>query len=203
MAKESCNVLAVYSLLYSACREHFSGVLEEMSNTSNWRLTAIPPEWFAARGKLANEIGEPFDGIILSMPGDRETMGRVAESRIPTVLVDITDRRVTARRDAVSTVWTDNADVGRRETCDGSLRGRRHRVFAAACGAALQAGRRNDNPQGDSGCEDGRSQAAPERGKREEHRPRDAFRFAEPALPDVQKAFRRDYPRRQKIPRGR
>lgn len=114
MRKENYNVLAVYTLIHSAGREHFSGVLEEMSNTSNWHLTTIPPEKFRAQKRFVNERGDPFDGIILSMPGDYDTMGRIAASRIPAVLVDITDRRLSARRDAVSTVWTDNADVGRR-----------------------------------------------------------------------------------------
>lgn len=114
MKKDHYNVLAVYSLLHYSGREHFSGVVEEMSNTSNWHLSTIPPEKFRAQKKFVNERGDPFDGVILSMPGDGKTMGRIAMSRIPAVLVDIADRRISARRDAVSTVWTNNADVGRR-----------------------------------------------------------------------------------------
>ena len=114
MQKDHCNVLAVYSLLFSSGREHFSGILTEMSNTSNWRLSIDSPGQSFKSRKLANELGEPFDGIILSMPGDDETMERIAKARIPTVLVDIADRRIAAHRDAISTVWTDNADVGRR-----------------------------------------------------------------------------------------
>jgi LacI family transcriptional regulator len=41
-------------------------------------------------------------------------MKKIAKSNIPTALVDITDRRLSARSDATATVWTDNADVGRR-----------------------------------------------------------------------------------------
>ena len=114
MQKDHCNVLAVYSLLFSSGREHFSGILAEMSNTSNWRLSIDSPGQSFKSRKLANELGEPFDGIILSMPEDDETMERIAKARIPTVLVDIADRRIAAHRDAISTVWTDNADVGRR-----------------------------------------------------------------------------------------
>ena len=128
-AKDHYNVMAVYSLIYSACREHFSGVLDEMSNTSNWHLTTVPPERFVGCKKLVNEYGEPFDGIILSMPGDNEAMRRIARSHIPTVLVDITDRRISARHDAVSTVWTDNSDVGRRAA---------HHLLA--CGSYRSAG---------------------------------------------------------------
>ena len=42
--KDHYNVLAVYSLRDFAGREHFSGVLDEMSNTRNWHLTNIRPK---------------------------------------------------------------------------------------------------------------------------------------------------------------
>lgn len=114
MNKDKHNVLAVYSLLFFSCREHFSGILDAMSNTSNWHLSTVRPGECFTCTDLVNELGEPYDGIILSMPGTDRAMERIAKSNIPTVLVDITDRRLSARSDATATVWTDNADVGRR-----------------------------------------------------------------------------------------
>ena len=112
--KGTYNVLAVYSLLFFSGREHFSGILDAMSNTSNWRLSTVRPGECFTCADLANEMGKPYDGIILSMPGTDEVMEKIASLRIPSVLVDITDRRISARCDAIATVWTDNADVGRR-----------------------------------------------------------------------------------------
>lgn len=112
--KSRYNVLAVYSLRNCADREHFSGILDGMANTSNWHLSAIPPEQFFASRELLNERGEPYDGAILSMAGTDEVMERIARSRIPTVLVNITDQKLSARSDAIANVWTDNADIGRR-----------------------------------------------------------------------------------------
>lgn len=112
--KDQYNVLAVYSLTCSAGREHFSGVLDEMANTSNWHLTTMPPERFISCKELVNENNEPLDGIILSEPGSDEVMERIVEMRTPTVLVDITDKRLSARCDAIATVWSDNANAGRR-----------------------------------------------------------------------------------------
>lgn len=106
------NVLAVYSLRNCADREHFSGVLDEMANTSNWHLSTIPPEHFTKRSDLVNEHGEQYDGAILSLPGSDEVIARIARSRLPTVLVNITDSRLSARCDAVANVWTDNASIG-------------------------------------------------------------------------------------------
>ena len=40
-------------------------------------------------------------------------MKRLAVAKTPTVLVNITDKRLAARSEAVSSVWTDNANIGR------------------------------------------------------------------------------------------
>ena len=110
--KECYNVLAVYSLRYKAGRDHFTGILDEIGD-KNWHLSAIPPERFISESELMNEHGEPYDGFILSMPGTDAVMARIAQSNTPTVLVNITDRRLAARCDAVASVWLDNADAGR------------------------------------------------------------------------------------------
>ena len=110
--KECYNVLAVYSLRYKAGRDHFTGILDEIGD-KNWHLSAIPPERFISESELMNEHGEPYDGFILSMPGTDAVMARIAKTNTLTVLVNIIDRRLTARCDAVASVWLDNADVGR------------------------------------------------------------------------------------------
>ena len=110
--KEHYNVLAVYSLLYKAGREHFTGILDEIGD-KDWHLSTISPERFISDTELLNEHGEPYDGFILSMPGTDSVMARIAQSNTPTVLVNITDRRLAARCDAVASVWLDNADAGR------------------------------------------------------------------------------------------
>ena len=107
-------MLAVYSLRDFACQEHFVGLLEEMFETANWHLDTVRPGRFFTEREFVNEDGEPFDGYILSMPGSDAAMKRIAASRAPTVLVNITDRRLSARSDAVASVWTDNADIGLR-----------------------------------------------------------------------------------------
>ena len=106
------NVLAVYYLRYFAGRDMFVGTLDEMSNKLNWHLDTVRPGKFFTERELVNEDGEPFDGYILSMPGTDNAMKRIAASRTPTVLVNITDRQLSARSDAVASVWTDNAGIG-------------------------------------------------------------------------------------------
>ena len=107
------NVLAVYSLEHKAGREHFAGVLDGMSD-KDWRLDTVKPECFFPGKVLANEDGEPYDGVILSMAGSDDAMERIARSSIPAVFVNITDRRLFARRGNFASVWNDNADIGRR-----------------------------------------------------------------------------------------
>ena len=112
--KSCCNVLAVYSLLHFAGRDHFAGVLDGMTGTGDWQLETISPNLFLGKKAFVNSEGEPYDGMIISMSGSARVMEKIAKSRLPTVLVDIPDRTLAARCDAVSWVWTDNADIGRR-----------------------------------------------------------------------------------------
>jgi LacI family transcriptional regulator len=111
--KDSYNVMAVYSLMPWSGRDIFAGTLEEISNKRNWRLHTTRPGRFFSKRELLDENGDEFDGFIISMPGTDSVMEEIAKSNIPTVLVNITDRRLAARTKAVSTVWLDNADVGR------------------------------------------------------------------------------------------
>ena len=112
--KDHYNVLAVCMLRDFTGRELFAGMLEEMSNRKNWHLDLAGPGRLFSERELANEDGEPFDGYILTMPGTDAVMKRLAVAKSPTVLVNITDKRLAARSEAVSSVWTDNEDIGRR-----------------------------------------------------------------------------------------
>ena len=112
--KDRYSVLAVYSLDTCTGREQFSGILDELSNTSNWSLSTVRPGTYFTSKELMNEFGKPYDGLILSMPGTDEVMEKIAKSHIPTILANITDKRLSARCNAIANVWIDNADIGRR-----------------------------------------------------------------------------------------
>lgn len=112
--KDRYSVLAVYSLDTCTGREQFSGILDELSNTSNWSLSTVRPGTYFTSKELMNEFGKPYDGLILSMPGTDEVMEKIVKSRIPTILANITDKRLSVRCDAIANVWIDNADIGRR-----------------------------------------------------------------------------------------
>lgn len=112
--KDRYNVLAIYSLKHASGREHFSGILDGLSNIGNWYLETISPERFVSFSDFLGNEGEAYDGIIVSMPGSNEVMERLARAKLPTVLVDITHLGMSARCDAISFVWADNADIGRR-----------------------------------------------------------------------------------------
>ena len=111
--KENYHILAVYSLEHKSGRKHFSAILDELS-IRNWRLSTVRPGRYFSCKELISESGEPYDGIILSMPGTDGVMEKIANSDIPTVLVNIADRRITAQRSNFSSIWHDNADIGKR-----------------------------------------------------------------------------------------
>ena len=107
------NVLVVCGMK-RAGKDFFMGILDAASDMSDVSLSTVRPGRFFGRDELMDADGRPFDGLIVSMPGTDDVMKRIARSHTPIVLVNITDPRLAARNDAISTVWTDNADIGRR-----------------------------------------------------------------------------------------
>jgi len=122
------NVLAVYSLRDKAARDSFSGVLDALSNKYDWHLTVIRPGRYFTPDELVNEDGEPYDGVILPLPGTDETMRRLATLKLPMALVNITDARLSATAPNIASIWLDNMEIGRR-AADFLLR---HGCFASA-----------------------------------------------------------------------
>ena len=111
--KDYLNVLVVQSLRYKSSREYLSGVLDEMED-KNWHLTVARPSDVLSADDLLNEDDETFDGFILPTQGANDVMERLAHVDTPTVLVNMTDKRLSAGRGNFASVWTDNADIGRR-----------------------------------------------------------------------------------------
>ena len=111
--KDYLNVLILQSLRYKSSREYLAGVLDEMED-KNWRLTIARPRDVRTADDLLSEDGEAFDGFILPTSGASDVMERLACMDTPAVLVNMTDKRLSARRGNFASVWTDNADIGRR-----------------------------------------------------------------------------------------
>lgn len=105
------NVLTVFNLRDKAGREIFAGLLEAMEDKDEWHLTVLQPgECFTARDVRDGN----YDGFIVTMPGTSDAMEALTKTKTPTVLVNITDRRLSARTDSVSFVWGDGADIGQK-----------------------------------------------------------------------------------------
>ena len=107
------NVLVVQSLRYKSSRELLAGILDGMAD-KDWLLTVSRPGDILSPRDLVNEDGDPYDGFILPVPCADDVMKRLARLDTPTVLVNITDKRLSAERENFATVWTDNADIGRK-----------------------------------------------------------------------------------------
>lgn len=109
------NILAVHPLWDKAQRDTFMGILEALSGYVEWHLTAIRPGRFFTPKELVNEYGEPYDGFIIPLTGSQEVKQRLIEMQRPMVLLNITDPEFCRNcRGNISTIWTDNEDIGRR-----------------------------------------------------------------------------------------
>ena len=107
------DILAVYSLEDASGREHFSGILKYLTGKNDWRLHVCEPGNRFTAADVRGTNGIRYDGIIVSLPGTPDTMRELSRSRIPTVLVNIDDRSLSARTDNISFIWLDNAEIGK------------------------------------------------------------------------------------------
>ena len=107
---ETRDILAIYELNEISHREHFTGILRFFSGKPNWRLHLREPgEGFSAEDVKRRR----YDGFIVSLPCGDQAMAALARSDIPTVLVNIDDRRFGTRDRNLSYVWVDNAGIGK------------------------------------------------------------------------------------------
>lgn len=105
------RILAVFSLRDKAGRDMFSGLLQAMSDRFDWTLHMTEPgPSFTER----HVLDQNYDGFIVTVPGTEAAMQALARTSTPTVLIDITNPELSRRTDAISFIWTDNADIGRR-----------------------------------------------------------------------------------------
>lgn len=107
------DILAVYALHEISHREHFAGILRFFGKRPNWRLHVKEPGPGFTADDVTGKNGIRYDGFIISLPGTEDAMEALTRSDTPTVLVNITDRQLANRERNLSTVWLDNADIGR------------------------------------------------------------------------------------------
>lgn len=111
---QELNILAVYNLRDKAGRDNFAGMLEAMSEKTDWHLYVLQPGECFTEADVLGRNGTVYDGFIVTMPGTPGAMRALARTKAPTVLVNITDRELSARTENTSFVWGDGADIGRR-----------------------------------------------------------------------------------------
>ena len=104
------NCLAVFPLQWSGL-DYFAGVIRLFAELkgNDFRLHHCEPEDFSPD----HVRGGRFDGYIVSVPGDGRAMKALAASEKPTVLVNISDRALSARTRSITSVWVDNFNIGR------------------------------------------------------------------------------------------
>ena len=107
------NVLAVFSLRDKAGRDSFAGMLDAMSDTSDWHLHVLQPGKSFTKADVLGRNGISYDGFIISMPGTPEAMDELVKSCVPTVAIGLADSVLSARTEAISFVQADSISTGR------------------------------------------------------------------------------------------
>ena len=104
------DVLAVYSFLSAAGREHFSGIIEYLADRNDIRLRTIDPVLMKKAPGVCRL--SDYSGFIVSLDGGARFMEELSCSDKPAVLVNIDNSKLMSRRN-VSCVWLDNMALGK------------------------------------------------------------------------------------------
>jgi len=111
--KAARKVLALVRLKYSSGRKFLSGIFNYLSDGHACQLKLLQEPEELTVETVSKAKNESVDGLILTLPGTRESMDALAKSDIPAVFVNIYDKSL-ERRGNAAFIWTDNADIARK-----------------------------------------------------------------------------------------
>ena len=109
-SNKEIRILAIYTLRCASGRNHFSGVLDYLSEHGNYSLFMADPAFMDSSPGICRL--SDYDGFIVALDGGARFMNELAKSDKPTVLVNIDNPALTARGN-VACVWLDNAAIGK------------------------------------------------------------------------------------------
>ena len=109
-SNKKIRVLSIYSLDLVAARDHFSGVLDYLSGRGDYSLFMADPAFMKSSPGICRL--SDYDGFVVALDGGARFMNALAKSDKPTVLVNIDNPALSARRN-VACIWLDNEVIGK------------------------------------------------------------------------------------------
>lgn len=113
-SKKQINILVAVKISHTSGRDLLSGIFKFLEANVSWQIHLVQTtEEFSA--KLREQFNQnDFDGIIATFPISDEAIDLLAASDLPTVLVNIEDKRLLNRNGKTSFIKNDNAAIGKK-----------------------------------------------------------------------------------------
>ena len=96
-----------------AGQDKLNGVFEHLSAGRRWQLVIYRTRHEFTAETVRNELKRRADGFIVGIPGTDDALGVLAETDVPTVVMNVSGGGISRRTENIAFVKSDSASVGR------------------------------------------------------------------------------------------
>ena len=96
-----------------AGQEKLSGIFRFLGENPDWDITLVRTAAEFSRARVRQACAEGFDGFIVSIPDTEAAASILADTDIPTVVMDIHDARLSARTRNITFIRNSSEEIGR------------------------------------------------------------------------------------------
>ncbi|MBQ6135781.1 MAG: substrate-binding domain-containing protein [Kiritimatiellae bacterium] len=96
-----------------AGQDKYNGIFRRLGDEHDWNITLVRRSEEFTPGRVRDAIREGFDGFIVSIPGTETSAAPLADCDIPTVVMDIHDPRLDARKTNIVFIRNSADEIGR------------------------------------------------------------------------------------------
>ena len=96
-----------------AGQEKLSGIFRFLGERSPWDVTLVRTAAEFTPARMRKALAGGYDGFVISIPGTEKTAALLADADVPTVVMDIHDPRLSARRNNVAFIRNSPEEIGK------------------------------------------------------------------------------------------
>ncbi len=96
-----------------AGQDKMQGIFSYLGPTPEWDITLVRTAAEFTPERVRAALAERYDGFIVSIPDTESTAALLAESTVPTIVIDIHDPKLSARKNNIAFIRNSAEEIGR------------------------------------------------------------------------------------------
>lgn len=96
-----------------AGQDKLHGIFRYLGDSHDWDVTLIRTAAEFTPERIKSALDEHYDGFIVSIPDTESTAALLAESAVPTIVIDIHDPRLSARQNNIAFIRNSAEEIGK------------------------------------------------------------------------------------------